>query len=131
MKAEVVVLLRGVKSGQRQLKMLSQIGHTNVPGRDDGELHWKHGITCCHPGARNDLVPKGDDVLHGLSIHQMRSAFYFDDGLVRADCVMAMLKIKAQGEMGGVFEEDLTNWTANNIVDGQKLYRRLAVSTVT
>ena len=33
--------------------------------------------------------------------------------------------------MGGVFEEDFTNGTAKDIVDGRKLYRRLAVSIVT
>ena len=90
------MLLEGVKSGQRQLKIrFPNRKHTNVPRRDDGELHWKHSFTRCHPGARKNLVPKGDDVLHGLSIHQMRGAFDFDDGLTRADCVMSVLKIKA------------------------------------
>ena len=48
----------------------------------------------------------------------MRGAVDFDDGLTRADCVMAVLKIKAKGEMGGMFEEDFTNGTINDIVNG-------------
>ena len=54
----------------------------------------------------------------------MCGAFDLDDSLTRVDCVVAMLKVKAQRMMGGVFKEDLTNRAADDVVGGTKLYRR-------
>jgi hypothetical protein len=87
----------------------------NIRRRDNAELH---------PGRRNDLVPEGDDVLDSLTIHQVRGAFDLDDGLVGADGVVVMLKVEAEGDVGAVLEEDITDGTVDDVVDGRGLYNR-------
>jgi len=106
-----------------QLEMLKK---HNIPGRDDGELHREHLATRGHLGSGNDLVPKGDDVLDGLTIHQVRGAFDLDDGLVSADGVVAVLEVEAEGEMGGVLKEDIADWAVDNVIDRWGLYKRLS-----
>jgi len=96
----------------------------DIPGRDDGELHWKHLATGGHPGGRNHLIPEGDDVLDGLTIHQVPGAFDLDDGLAGADGVVAVLEVEAEGEVGSVLEEDIADWSIDDVVDGRGLYKR-------
>ena len=96
----------------------------DIRGRDDGELHWEHLATGGHPGRRNDLVPEVGDVLDSLTIHQVRSAFHLDDGLVGADGVVAVLEVEAEGEIGGVLEEDAANGAVDDVIEGRGLYKR-------
>jgi hypothetical protein len=96
----------------------------DIRGRDNGELHREHLATGGHPGRRNDLVPEGDDVLDGLTIHQVRGAFDLDDGLVGADGVVAVMEVEAEGEMSGVLEEDVADGAVDDVVDGRGLYKR-------
>jgi len=55
-----------VSDAKTQLEMLKK---HDIRGRDDGELHQEHLVTKGHPGRRNDLVPKGEDVINGLTIY--------------------------------------------------------------
>jgi hypothetical protein len=96
----------------------------NIYRRDNGELYREHLATGDHPGHRNDLIPEGDDVLDGLTIHQVRGAFDLNDGLVGTDGVVAILKVEAEGDVGAVLEEDITDGTVDNVVDGRGLYNR-------
>jgi hypothetical protein len=95
----------------------------DILGRDD-ELHREHLASRSHPGRRNDLVPEGDDVLDGLTIHQVRGAFDPDDGLIGADGVVAVPEVEAEGDLGTVLEEDIADGTVDDVVDGQGLYNR-------
>jgi|SRR5947209_13073275 hypothetical protein len=95
----------------------------DILGRDDGELHRKHLATGGHPSRRNDLVP-GDDVLDGLTTHQVRGAFDLDDGFVGADGMVAVLEVEAEGEVGGVLKEDFADGAVDDVVDGRGLYKR-------
>ena len=52
----------------------------------------------------------------------MCSAFDFDNGLVGADGVMAVLQIEAKSEMGGVLEKYVTNRAVDDVVNERDLY---------
>jgi hypothetical protein len=95
----------------------------DILGRDDGELHREHLATGGHPSRRNDLVPEGDDVLDGLTTHQVRGAFDLDYGFVGTGMV-AVLEVEAEGEVGGVLEEDFADGANDDVVDGRGLYTR-------
>jgi len=84
-----------------------------IRGREDGELYWEHLTIGGHPGRRNDLVPEGYNVLDSLTIHQVRSAFSFDNRFVSADGVVAVLEVEADGHVGIVLEEDITDGTVD------------------
>ena len=91
--------------------------------RDDSELHWEHLAIRGHPGRWYDLVPEGNDILHGLVIHQMRSTFNLDNGLVSANGVMAVLEVEAEGGIGSVLEEDIADGTVDDVIDGRSLHQ--------
>ena len=85
----------------------------DIPGGDDGELHREHLAAGGHPGGWNGLSPKGDVVLDGLTIHQVRGPFDLDDSLVSANSVVAALGVDAEGEVGGVTKEEVADRTVN------------------
>ena len=95
----------------------------DIRRRDGSELHRQHLITAGHPGRRGNVVPERDDILHGLNIHQMRGAFDLNDGLTSTDGVVTVLEVKAEGEMGAMLKEDITDRAVNNIVDGRGLHK--------
>ena len=88
-----------------------------IRGRDDGKLHWEYLTIRGHPGRRNNLVPKGDNVLDSLTIHQVRGAFDFDNCFVGADGVVAVLEVEAVGHVGVVLEEDIPDGTIDDVVN--------------
>jgi hypothetical protein len=96
----------------------------NIQGRDDGKLHWEHLATRGHLDRGNDLIPEGDNVLDGLIIHQVHSAFDLDDGLVDANSVVVVKEVEAVGEVGGMLEEDVADRAVDDVVDGWGLYKR-------
>jgi hypothetical protein len=96
----------------------------DIRRRDNSELHREHLATRRHPSRRNDLVPEGDDILDGLTIHQVRSAFDLDDSLVGADGVVTVLEVEAEGDVGAVLKEDIADGTVDDVVDGRGLYNR-------
>lgn len=87
---------------------------------DSSKLHGKQFVTSGHPRRRNDLVSKGNDVLHGLVIHDVSSAFNLDHCLIGSDGVMAMLEIKAESEISGKLEKDVANRPID-CIDGKSL----------
>lgn len=54
----------------------------------------------------------------------MRGAFDLDDGFVGADGVVAVLEVEAEGEVGGVLEEDFADGAVDDVVDGRGLCKR-------
>ena len=96
----------------------------NIRSRDNSKLHREHLATGSHPGRRNDLVPEGDDVLDGLTIHQVHGAFDLDDGIVGADGVVAVLEVEAEGNVGAVLKENIADGTGDDVVDGRGLNKR-------
>jgi hypothetical protein len=95
----------------------------DIRGRDNGELHRKHVTIRGHPGRWNDLIPEGDDVLNGLTIHQVRGAFNFDHSFVGADGVVVVLEVEAVGDIGTVLKEDIANRAVDDVVHGRVLSR--------
>jgi hypothetical protein len=96
----------------------------DIPGRNDRELYREYLATGGYLGGRNHLIPDGDDVLDGLTIHQVLGAFNLDDGFVRANGVVAVLEVEAEGEVGSVLEEDIADGAVDDVVDGRGLYKR-------
>ena len=94
----------------------------DIHSRDDGELHREHLPAGGHPGRRNDLVSEGNNVFDGRASHQVRGAFNFDDGLIGADGVVAVLEVEAEGEVGGVFEKDFADGAVDDGIDRRCLY---------
>ena len=47
----------------------------------------------------------------------MRCAFDFYDGLAIVDGVVAVLEVEAEGEVGCVLKEDVSNGAADGVVD--------------
>jgi hypothetical protein len=117
----VAVLVRRQKGSDlgHDERMLNKC---DIRGGDDGELHREHLSIGVHPGSWNDCVPKGDDILDGLAIHQVRGAFHLDDGLVCADGVVAVLEIEAKSEMGSVLEKDVANRAVDDVINERGLY---------
>ena len=68
------------------------------------------------------MFPKEDDVLDGLTVHQVRGAFDLDDGLISTDGVVAVLEVEAEGDVGTVLGGDIADGTVNDVVDGRGLY---------
>lgn len=83
--------------------------------RDHSELHGKHFATGGHPRRRNDLVSKGNDVFHGLVVHEVCSAFDLDIRLIGSDGMMTVLEVKAEGQVSRMLEEGVANRTIDNI----------------
>jgi len=94
----------------------------DIPGRDEGELHRVYHTIRAHSGRRNDAVPEGDDLLDGLTIHQVRGAFDFDDSFIGAGGMVAVLEVEAVGDVSAVLEEDIADGTVDDVVDGRGLY---------
>lgn len=101
-----------------------------IPGRDNCKLHREHVTVGGHPGCWNDLVPQGDNVLHSLTIHQMCSAFDFDDGFVSADSMVTVLEVEAKGQVGIMLEKDIADRTVDDVVNERSLYNCPGVSAV-
>jgi hypothetical protein len=79
------------------------------------ELHGKHFAAGGHPGRRNDLVSKGNNVFHGLVVHEVCGALDLNNRLIRSDGMMAVLEVKAEVQVSGVPEEDVSNRSIDNI----------------
>lgn len=45
----------------------------------------------------------------------MCGAFDLDNRLIGSDGVMAVLEVKAEGEVSGMLEEGVANWSIDNI----------------
>ena len=96
-------------------------------GSDGSKLHGKHFVTGSHPRRRNNFVSKGNDVFHGLIVHEVRSAFNFDHCLIDSNSVMAVLEVKAESEISGILEKDVANRPIDYI-DRKSLLTRLVSS---
>jgi hypothetical protein len=96
----------------------------NIRKRDNGKLYQEHLSTGDHPSRRNNFIPERDNILNSLTIYQVHSAFDLNDSLVGANSVVAILKVKAKGDVGAMLKEDIADRTVNNVVDGQGLYNR-------
>ena len=106
------------------LRLRRMLKKHDILGRDDGELHRERLAPGGHPSRRNDLVPEGDDVLNGLTTHQVRGASDLDYGFAGADGMVAVLEVEAEGEVGGVLEEDFADRAVDAVVGRQGLYTR-------
>ena len=99
---------------------------TQIPVRNDGELHRECLYLAIamegHPGSRKDFVPEGGDVIDGLTTHQVRGAFDLNDGCVGLDGVVAVQDVEAEGVMGVVLKEDITDWAVDDAVRYRGLY---------
>jgi len=51
----------------------------------------------------------------------VRGAFDLDYGFVGADGMVAVLEVEAEGEVGGVLEEDFADGAVDDVVDGRGL----------
>jgi hypothetical protein len=54
----------------------------------------------------------------------VRGAFDLDNGLVGADGMVTVKEVEAEGEVGGVLEEDVADRAVDDVVDGRGLYKR-------
>lgn len=102
---------KGILSGRDR-------GEHDVRGRVDSKLHFKHRATGGHPGCWKDRITKADDLVDVPIIHKMRRAVYLHDGLVGANCVVAVLEVKAELVVGIMFEEHVSNRAVDDVGDG-------------
>lgn len=89
----------------------------DIPGRNDGELHWSYLATRRHPRGRNHFVSHGANLFDCLVIHHVGGASNLDDGLIWVQYVVAVLEIEAKRMMGIVFDEDVTDGTVDDFVN--------------
>lgn len=88
--------------------------------RNGSKLHGKNFATGGHPGRWNNLVSKRRNVFHGFVVHEVCGAFHLNNCLIGRDGMMAMLEVKAEAQVSGMFDESIANRTIDNI-SGQSL----------
>lgn len=71
--------------------------------RDGSELHGKHFATGCHPRRRF------------LVVHEVCGAFDLGNRFIGSDGMMAVLEVKAEGEVNGMLEKGVANRSIDNI----------------
>jgi len=87
--------------------------------RHYSELHRDHPT---HPGSGDDLVSHRFDVLYIVLAHQVCGTMNFDNGLILLQLVVSMLQIKREGLLRSVLEENLAEWSLQEVIDSLSLY---------